>query len=403
MEELSNKDFDQIFKNRIKEGYLEYEEESWLKMEAKLRSRNRFVFLRNASIILLFLSFGFGIYLMSGGDKNKSITDEKLAVEVAKPTKSNKEMERVEKEKPLVLEKNSTVLRAYKPKNTRASLSIEKRPSLVQNNSVSTIKEEMITTAPASTANQSTAIDNAIVVVQDQMTPQNTPIKVATSAGGFMDVNVGKAMGEAMARREKAMARPGIALSLLIGPDFNSTESAVGGKSGFSVGLGISVPLSRKLSVQTGVNYGSKNYEAEGYDYTFNNPNTANLIAGIEAACKVLEVPIRASYKIIDNQRNSIDLNAGLSSYIMLKENYRFIYTSSARRDRFLEEKNANQHYLSVIDLSATYNIKLKNQKFALGVQPYVKIPLSGIGEGGVPLKSSGISLKLNYELSKKK
>ena len=404
MEELNDKDFDQIFKNRIKDGYLEYEEESWLKMEKKLRSRNRFVFLRNASIVLLFLSFGLGAYLMSGDDKNKSIGDEKLAIEVAKPTKSNKGMERVEKEKTLILEKNSTVLRAYQPKSTRTSISIEKRTSLVQNNSVSTIKEEIITTAPASTANQSTAIANATVVVQDQMTPQNTPIQVATSTGGFMDVNVGKAMGEAMARREKAIAmtRPGIALSLLIGPDFNSTENAVGGKSGFAVGIGISVPLIKKLSIQTGLNYGAKNYEAEGYDYTFSNPNIANIIAGIEASCKVLEIPLRASYTLMNNSKNSIDLNAGLSSYLMLKENYRFIYTSSARRDRFLEEKNANQHYLSVIDLSATYNIKLKNQKFALGIQPYIKIPLSGIGEGGVPLKSSGISLKLNYELNKK-
>ncbi|RZK01860.1 MAG: hypothetical protein EOO43_23695, partial [Flavobacterium sp.] len=63
---MSDKDFDQIFKSKIKDGYLEFEEESWLKMEKKLRSRDRYVFLRNAGIILLFLSFGLGIYLISG-------------------------------------------------------------------------------------------------------------------------------------------------------------------------------------------------------------------------------------------------------------------------------------------------------------------------------------------------
>ncbi len=87
----------------------------------------------------------------------------------------------------------------------------------------------------------------------------------------------------------------------------------------------------------------------------------------------------------------------------MLKENYVFKYLpSTGRKDRVSEFTNANQHFFSVLDLSATYNIKLKSKKFALGFEPYIKIPLGGIGEGNVPLKSSGVSLKLRYDLNKK-
>ncbi|MBC7614557.1 MAG: hypothetical protein H7202_00670, partial [Pedobacter sp.] len=71
MEKLSDRDFDQIFKNKIKDGYLVFEEKSWLKMEKKLRRRDRFVFYRHASIILLLLSFGMGIYLTN----NKEIVE----------------------------------------------------------------------------------------------------------------------------------------------------------------------------------------------------------------------------------------------------------------------------------------------------------------------------------------
>ncbi|MBC7614531.1 MAG: outer membrane beta-barrel protein, partial [Pedobacter sp.] len=193
-----------------------------------------------------------------------------------------------------------------------------------------------------------------------------------------------------------------ISLAINAGPDFNSTKKVIGGKSSLALGIGISIGLSKRFSVQTGLNYGTKNYSASSYDYTFANPSIRPNIAQVNAICKVLEIPLSASYSILDDSKNKINLNAGLSSYLMLKENYTYKYIAAVRADRLIEVTNSNQHFLSVVDLSATYFIKLKNKKFALGFEPYLKIPLSGIGEGRVPLKSSGISLKLNYELNKK-
>ena len=69
MKELNDNDFDYAFKQRITEAYPEFEEESWLKMENKLRKKDRLVFLRNASIVLLVLSFGLISYFITSGDK----------------------------------------------------------------------------------------------------------------------------------------------------------------------------------------------------------------------------------------------------------------------------------------------------------------------------------------------
>jgi hypothetical protein len=396
MEELSDKDFDQIFKNRIKDGYLEFEEESWLKMEKKLRSRDRYVFLRNASIVLLFLSFSLGIYVLS---------EKILEINQVKITKNSKKNKTSEEPKIEVLAKNKENFTKKTPKRMFTTLKTKRTRGFASRNSSFSVKQKITSSITSPLTTQSKAIDNSSavaknsardtlgVIVLNQVAPQNNPAQQQNDAGALIDVS-----------RGKNMARKGITLSVMFGPDFNSTENAIGGKRGMAVGIGISVPSGKKLSLQSGINYGSKNYEAQGYDYTFNNPSTVNLISGIDASCKVLEIPLRASYKVMDNLKNSIDLNVGLSSYFMLKENYRFIYTeASGRKDRFLEEKNANQHYLNAVDLSATYNIKLRNKKITLGVQPYVKIPISGIGEGNVPLKSSGIALKLNYELIKKK
>ncbi len=392
MKELSDKDFDQVFKNKIKDGYLEYEEASWLKMEKKLRKRDRFVFFRNASIILLFLSFGIGLYVKNG---KKIATDEGTAkkIEILKKVENGKaddlqnEIQTAKNGKALFSsdESKTQTVKTQLFSNKNLAKNDPITPIIVSNIEKST---DFASKSAAPIADKQAAIDSTTRITQRSITSPNSQ----------SIINQGPK--NAAVKRSKLP----ITLSIQVGPDFSSTKNAIGGKSGMAMGIGISLPLSKKLSLQTGINYGSKNYKAHGYDYTFNNPNIVNIIASIEAACKVLEIPLIASYTIMDNQKSSIDLNAGLSSYMMLKENYRFIYTAAAaRKDRFLEEKNENQHYLSVINLSATYNIKLKNKKFALGLEPYIKIPISGIGEGSVPLKSSGISLKLNYELNKKK
>jgi len=384
MEELNDKDFDQIFKNKITANYLEYEEESWLKMEKKLRRRDRFVFYRNASIILLFLSFGIGLYFTKDNKLPnspihalKKATDDKLDA-TSPASKIRKNFTENEASGQTIFSKQKVQLAVNK-------LSITDSTQIIRGTSNPVIEQGIMANSnPTVVQNLAPVQNNTIIDSQNSTEP---PVKEETNP---------KISG-------RLKTKLPISLAFMIGPDFNSTENAIGGKSGMALGLGVSIGLTKKLSVQTGLNYGTKNYEAKAYDYTFNNPNIVNTIAGIDAACKVLEIPLRASYFLIDNPKNSIHLNAGLSSYIMLKENYRFIYTAaSGRKDRFVEEKNANQHYLSVIDLSATYNIKLRNKKFALGLEPYVKIPLGGIGEGNVPLKSSGISLKLNYELTKK-
>ena len=361
MEELNDKDFDQIFKNKVTTSYLEFEEDSWIKMEKKLRKRDRLVFLRNASIILLFLSFGIGFYMTT------SQTQKVKEVNARKEIKAN----------PIILAKKNEHPASKEIPTSNPQQAIKESSSMV-------IAEPII-------ANSSPTPK------PDQVAPSNTEtIEVQNS--------ITSSPTEAVVTRKmtKGKSKLPISIAFVVGPDFNSTKSTIGGKGGMAFGVGLSLGISKKLSIQTGLNYGSKNYDAEAYDYTFKNPGVVSTIAGIDASCKVIEIPLRVSYTLMDNPKSSLHINTGLSSYIMLKENYRFIYTAaSGRQDRFLEEKNANQHYLSVVDLSATYNIKLKNKNFALGVEPYVKIPLGGIGAGNVPLKSSGISLKLNYEFSK--
>lgn len=392
MKDLNDKDFDQVFKKRMTETYPEFEEESWLKMEKKLRKRDRLVFYRNASIILLFLSFGLGFYFINSKHPEKDQT------RIVK--KDNQPQSEIEKSVPKTQEPIQPTVQVAN-NNTPKTENFFAHPIVKQNgikpntSSVESVDSSKNTIVPAL---KTTELIAAI--------PQNEPEKtienaVAKPPGSNPIVTT--AIDEKPVKAARIKHKIPISLAISAGPDFNSTAALLGGKTSAAVGVTVGVGLSKRLGVQTGLIYGSKNYSASGYDYTFNNPNTQSIIASIEAFCKVLEIPLKATYNLTENQNRSIEINAGLSSYIMLKENYVFKYQPSlGRKDRTNEVINANQHFFSVLELSATYNIKLKSKKFALGFEPYVKIPLGGIGEGNVPLKSSGVSLKLRYDLNKK-
>ncbi len=386
MRELNDKDFDQAFKKRINESYPEFEEESWLKMEKKLRRRDRLIWYRNASIILLFLSFGLGFYLLNF---KKPIKEQPVIAKKQEPSPagSNPSQAILQPEVP----QGKTI--TAPAKLSKANLTKSNEPTTNLRPLTKTESDQPIINLPIQNMEQVAVIpqQEATKVIDSPPSPNNDPVQ-----------NIDR-VETALATKTKVKHRIPVRLSISAGPDLNSTSSLVGGKTSVAVGIGVEVGLSRKLSVQTGLNYGDKNYNASGYDYSFSNPNVQANISSIEALCKVLEIPLKASYNLSDNSSRSIDINAGLSSYLMLKENYVFKYLpSTGRADRVNEVNNANQHFLSVLELSATYHIKLSNKKLALGFEPYVKIPLAGVGEGNIRLKSSGVSLKLRYELNKK-
>lgn len=391
MKDLNDKDFDQAFKKRITETYPEFEEESWLKMEKKLRKRDRLVFYRNASIILLFLSFGLGFYVINSKRQEKD-----------QPNIVKKENKPKNETAPADINTTAPTLPTEQIATNNESKTIDflGRPGTKQNEQKTDIisfKNVDSTRNPIFPPLKSTELIAALPQNEPEKPTEKTIDNAPTSA---LPTTV---EDEKPVKAVRIKRKIPISLAISAGPDFNSTAALLGGKTSVAVGVSVGVGLSKRLGVQTGLIYGSKNYSASGYDYTFNNPNTQASIASIEALCKVLEIPLKATYNLTENQNRSIEINAGLSSYIMLKENYVFKYQpSTGRKDRINEVTNANQHFLSVLDLSATYNIKLKSKKLALGFEPYIKIPLSGIGEGDVPLKSSGISLKLRYDLNKK-
>ena len=154
------------------------------------------------------------------------------------------------------------------------------------------------------------------------------------------------------------------------------------------------------LSIQAGFHAGRKKYVAGASDYKF-NPDSVYwrmvTIHSIDANCLIFDVPVSARFDVLWYRHTSLYATAGFSSFIMKSEHYVYHYTSSSGYHK--PERN----YKGNIDLfsSANFSVGLEqkiSKTLYIQAEPYMKMPLSGIGEGKIMLYSLGMQIGLKYQ-----
>ncbi|NQX43041.1 hypothetical protein SAMN05421820_11490 [Pedobacter steynii] len=425
--ELNDNEFDAAFRKRVFDADPQFEEAAWDKMEGKLKRRERIVLFRKGTVVLsLLLLIGLiGYYSFDKKTEKKAKSELATAGKhVEEPGNGSLQVDTTAgRKKDLMVKDQKNGLGAeergvgagnYKDEHAVASKTGVIRRIAPIKKGVEYAKEQLagneVLVAGNNNGNNSMALNRNLADLQQRDFSLAKGIGEPGGASLSLQLNSSEA-GTSVVQKNTAVSpkkkvtfkkRVPMSLALSAGPEFNSAGALIGGKGGFSAGLTFSLGIAKNFKLQTGLKYSAKDYATDSYAYRIRNPKIQGLISGIDASCVVLEIPVIASYTVMEDRKRSIDLNVGLSSYLMLKEDYTFKYTpASGISNRLIEKTNANQHLLSVVDLSATYFIKLKTEKFKIGVEPFVKIPLTGVGEGRVNLKSSGISLKIRYDLDK--
>ncbi|MDM8173479.1 hypothetical protein QT327_03745 [Olivibacter sp. 47] len=194
-------------------------------------------------------------------------------------------------------------------------------------------------------------------------------------------------------------------LTILAAPDLTSVRGAGNPQLSQNIGVLYTLPLSKKLSVSGGVLYARKNYNSP---YSFYRPKIQRSYGAtpsqVDAACDVLDVPIELNYQVYNKGATRITLNGGASSYFMLREQYEFSYdTGDPYKDKQrtnYEVRGQNNHPFGVANISATFEQQLNNQ-VTIGVRPFVKLPLTGIGYGRTKLDSKGLAVSVSFKLGK--
>ncbi len=204
---------------------------------------------------------------------------------------------------------------------------------------------------------------------------------------------------KAAKKNNQSKNQNGFSFSVSAGSDISKAGGSKTGKTTLVYGAGIGYTRKR-FTLRTGMYVSKKIYWAGPNDYELSyKPPPQIKFEGADANCYVIDIPVKLSYNFESGRKGNWFAGAGLSSYLMKRETYVYNYKNSWGNTYPIkyEVKNENKHYFSVLSLSGGYTRRLNNT-FSISAEPYVEIPLTGIGVGKVHLNSGGVLMTLSVK-----
>lgn len=191
--------------------------------------------------------------------------------------------------------------------------------------------------------------------------------------------------------------QPGIYLGAVAGPLFDEVKKQGLKKTGFSVGIIAGYQFKSHLSVETGLLYAKKPYFSTGkyfsMDKISNSMPPGMQILSLEGNNYVWEIPLRAKYDFLRKEKSNFYSTAGFTSYIMTHEKNNYLVSmNGAQQSMISSYKNKSRSLAATLDISVGYEHKIgKTNHFRL--EPYIQIPLKGMGVGSMPMMSTGLRI----------
>lgn len=186
----------------------------------------------------------------------------------------------------------------------------------------------------------------------------------------------------------------GIYYGLITGPDFTTIKGQEIKGVGYSAGVIVGYTLNNHWQFEGGVMWSRKKYYTDGKYFSKEGAQIPSNITvhWLDGGCEMLEFPVVATYNL-SAKKNTFFGSAGLTSYIMKQEEYKY----SAQRGAsgyyyygYKEYDRSGDHLFANLQLSAGYKYSLSS-KLNIRIEPYLKMPLKKIGIGKIPITSSGL------------
>ncbi|KAA3438817.1 porin family protein [Rufibacter hautae] len=268
--------------------------------------------------------------------------------------------------------------------------------ALVEKQIISAVEGEK--SVEVESANEKPTLDSLnyrSLVLAPAIKPAEITMELLSLDSSFTSQNLKNQLHEAGLPKRTSAFMSYVQIGLAVAPDFTMVKFKNPDAVSANAGVLLGVPLTEKLSLVSGVVWANKVYSANAEDYYFSNGYTYT--EPVDATCKVIDIPLNLQYKVFGNEKNAFAIQAGLSSYLMLSEEY----SSGGYYPYYNEVSNENQHWFKVQNVSLVYN-RILSPAFSFGVEPFVKIPYGGIGDGKVKLTSAGVFFSAGYRIKLK-
>lgn len=189
----------------------------------------------------------------------------------------------------------------------------------------------------------------------------------------------------------------GFYAGILVGTSVDAVKNQGIRKPGFDIGILAGYRLNNKTAVETGLRFAEKNYYSNGKYFSMNKvgqtmPQGMQVLS-LEGSSQLLEIPLSIKHNLLQKKNNTVYASAGITSYLLLKEknNYLALY-NGVKQNIKSTYSNSSEYFAASIDVSAGYEFTT-GKKNTLRIEPFVQIPLKGIGVGSLPVTSTGLRL----------
>ncbi|MBS1665722.1 MAG: outer membrane beta-barrel protein [Bacteroidetes bacterium] len=200
---------------------------------------------------------------------------------------------------------------------------------------------------------------------------------------------------------------PYLYAGLIGAPDLSSVHFQKSDGVGTTFGVLLGYQFNKRWSVETGVYLDRKKYytDAEYFDtkeissriqYNWDSKS-------FDGSCYMWEIPVNVRYNFTTGEKMKWFGTAGLSTYLMTRENYNYNYVwwngpNSGTATKNWDLRSPSQYWFSIINLSAGFEQRL-GKVGNLRIEPYLRIPVSGLGTGKLNILSSGLNIGITRRL----
>jgi len=187
---------------------------------------------------------------------------------------------------------------------------------------------------------------------------------------------------------------------ILVAPDLSTVKYQSVKGLGITTSILLGYTINNRWSIETGAYLDVKKYYSEGQYFSKKKlPALWNVdIKTVDGSCNMIEIPLNARYNLNTSEKRRWFATGGLTSYLMYREAYSYeLEYSGTTWPKSVTYHNPSQSWFSQIGLSIGYEEKL-GKIGSLRLEPYLRIPLAGIGTGSLPITSAGLNIGLTHK-----
>jgi hypothetical protein len=208
----------------------------------------------------------------------------------------------------------------------------------------------------------------------------------------------------AITKTNKTNTAKGIYAVVLGGPDMSRVSFQSTEQPGYSLGILLGYRFNKRIAIETGLLYDKKFYYSDGEYFDKSKTSIPSWvdIKNLNGNCNMFEIPLSFRYDFSTGTNHGFFATAGLSSYLMKKENYTYnakvYYPQRPAYDTTYSKSydKSNNYFFSIVHLSAGYERRI-GINTTIRVEPYMNIPLQGIGIGSMSISSAGLYFGISH------